>query len=659
MKLVSVELRNVGKYKKNLISLSGNLVGIVGPNGSGKSTALSAIYYAFTGDLSRLGKSEGAVTFPRPDDHQPYVKLVLSPSGTGGDLATLTRWIPDGKLKGKRKLTYDNRTYTADEDVAAVIQGWFNMPTKSMGDFAFVAQGKLTDVIDAPPAKRAEVLQHLFSVDAAAKARESVAYAIRSIPAPPDFAVISAARARSAELEYQLLEATKQLKQIKRYPQEMVDAASTVLSDATVRASLLPTRDALLARVIGYKTAALKPADQRAKSHDAYEEVTARVQRWDEYRVRRVEYHNRTARLAGLRQIASSLTLTDPGRPPAPVDVRQLALLDALAQCSHGSDCPVCGQPADGLVDAKKAKHQADRIRKAHTTYEQANAEYQKRKREYDAAIAKRDAALAELATIPEMDPPVPPDVPEPTKEEIATITKRVQEQAALVQRIETAKKELPKLESELKDLEKRLPDEVTAEEVEFARKVLFEAKINEQEISRLGGILSSTQAALDSNYKIIATAERVERDAKMNDQWRKILEGAEAILHRDAAPAAVVRSRLQGLTDRVNTVLESLVADFCVSLDPDGNLIPHRNKRPVPRLSGGQSALLALAWRLALCPGLLCLDEPTYGLDEKRIEALRLALDAWRDHTATSQIIIVTHDNRLASAFDTLVTIS
>ena len=79
-------------------------------------------------------------------------------------------------------------------------------------------------------------------------------------------------------------------------------------------------------------------------------------------------------------------------------------------------------------------------------------------------------------------------------------------------------------------------------------------------------------------------------------------------------------------------------------------------------RLSGGQAWVLSLAWRIALLDryapgvGLLCLDEPTHGLDGRRVLALRDALTAWRPHAGGRQFVVVTHDRRLLPAFDRVI---
>ena len=134
-------------------------------------------------------------------------------------------------------------------------------------------------------------------------------------------------------------------------------------------------------------------------------------------------------------------------------------------------------------------------------------------------------------------------------------------------------------------------------------------------------------------------------------DVWRDLDGRRVAVL-----PLPLVRE-LCGV--RSPATAARLGADFTVVVSADGDLeARRRDGRPVPRLSGGQSAVLALAWRMAMSPGLLCLDEPTYGLDDRRIAHLRDAVAAWRESGTGGQLIVVTHERRLVSAFDRVVEI-
>jgi DNA repair exonuclease SbcCD ATPase subunit len=112
---------------------------------------------------------------------------------------------------------------------------------------------------------------------------------------------------------------------------------------------------------------------------------------------------------------------------------------------------------------------------------------------------------------------------------------------------------------------------------------------------------------------------------------------------------------------DAVNLWLAKLAARFRVAAGPDVDFVAEfgDGSPPVPadRLSGGEKAVLAWAWAAATAATrLLCLDEPTYGLDAPRLDALRAAVDGWRAAAPGCQLVLVTHDRRLADRCDVVL---
>ena len=83
------------------------------------------------------------------------------------------------------------------------------------------------------------------------------------------------------------------------------------------------------------------------------------------------------------------------------------------------------------------------------------------------------------------------------------------------------------------------------------------------------------------------------------------------------------------------------------------GDRLDHRPTQ----LSGGQQQRVAIARSLANNPPLLLADEPTGNLDS---ESSEIVIDALRDIQKRLQttIVIVTHDMRIASAVDRVVTL-
>jgi len=113
------------------------------------------------------------------------------------------------------------------------------------------------------------------------------------------------------------------------------------------------------------------------------------------------------------------------------------------------------------------------------------------------------------------------------------------------------------------------------------------------------------------------------------------------------------------------NLYLDAMQAGFSVSYDKDDGFIaffPADNKHiRADRLSGGQKVTFSLAFRFAVNDihtdtGFLILDEPTVYLDDAHIDYLINALSLVKSKVVPRvQIIIVTHDEKLAAVADSV----
>jgi DNA repair exonuclease SbcCD ATPase subunit len=138
-------------------------------------------------------------------------------------------------------------------------------------------------------------------------------------------------------------------------------------------------------------------------------------------------------------------------------------------------------------------------------------------------------------------------------------------------------------------------------------------------------------------------------------------------VLHRDNLPRAVARDHLRALTADTNAVLGDFLAPFRVEAEDDLSFradFHDGRSQPAGRLSGGEKVVLAVGFRLSVNSvfaqdvGLLCLDEPTVGLDEHNLGCLRTALGRLRDLSRARglQVILVTHERSLMPLFDKVI---
>jgi DNA repair exonuclease SbcCD ATPase subunit len=120
----------------------------------------------------------------------------------------------------------------------------------------------------------------------------------------------------------------------------------------------------------------------------------------------------------------------------------------------------------------------------------------------------------------------------------------------------------------------------------------------------------------------------------------------------------------LQLALDGTNDLLAQFDAGFSVEMGSSlGFLARRHGGKPfaATRLSGGEKVLFSLAFRVkvnamfASDVGLLVLDEPTAGVDEVNITCLERAFTKLRELSSSAglQVIVVTHEQRLAPLFD------
>jgi energy-coupling factor transport system ATP-binding protein len=108
-----------------------------------------------------------------------------------------------------------------------------------------------------------------------------------------------------------------------------------------------------------------------------------------------------------------------------------------------------------------------------------------------------------------------------------------------------------------------------------------------------------------------------------------------------------VVDEVMLGLSDAERAAAPALMERLALPLDTFGERSPYR-------LSGGEARRLSLACTLVRAPGLLVLDEPTFGQDRLGYEALLRILDEHVDRGAA--LVAATHDARFVADVATRV---
>lgn len=186
--------------------------------------------------------------------------------------------------------------------------------------------------------------------------------------------------------------------------------------------------------------------------------------------------------------------------------------------------------------------------------------------------------------------------------------------------------------------------------------------------VSECDGTLTALNDSVEK-----CTAELVDIEEK-TQRYRKVMEYvgclnfARKVLHVNEFPSAKVNRFITKMLVSANSYLETMEAGFTMAYDAEAGFIAtftaDAKVMRADRLSGGERVVFALAFRFAvneLCSstGFLILDEPTVWLDSDHVDLVVNALSLVRRRlTPRVQVIVVTHEERLMAAAETVVRI-
>jgi DNA repair exonuclease SbcCD ATPase subunit len=202
---------------------------------------------------------------------------------------------------------------------------------------------------------------------------------------------------------------------------------------------------------------------------------------------------------------------------------------------------------------------------------------------------------------------------------------------------------------------------------VDKARQAVDELQQLERTRAELEGRHEGLSKTVDD---LNARLHKLQVEAAVAVGWRDHQEQMREVLHYSALPRLVSHHHLDRLSADVNAYLRLFDSPFRVEVDESLGFtsVFHKGgkRRPAGRLSGGQKVVLALAFRLSVNNafasdlGLLCLDEPTVGLDEHNLGSLETALGRLRELAKSTglQVVMVTHERSLAPLFDNVISL-
>lgn len=716
MYISSIELRNIGPYQSVRKTFTRGLVGIVGPNGAGKSTLLKSCYAAITGDFSRFrGGRNSAIRLGSPDTEPAYITV------TGehhGHEFTITRGL---RRMSRQTLTLGGETYTEAKEVQRAMEDLVGVPMAILENYVFMRQGKLTELFELTDTARAKLFHNLCDTEIAETIWRCLGTRIGVLDKDlrtrtlPD---LEGMHARIRELRRQISDAESRMARVEsaKLPRERRDLLRDLAQAYAQTAGDPQRRERLLQDREQQQRLLRERADRVEKLRLASENLQALVSEgqrnslaareallawrtYDQWLSQVQEVQDRIAQrkrdLDACRPPRAPKRATTEGKAEVLREIaavqarleRAQQLRDLLAD-QHSVDCQACGAPVHKLVDmrdeaVRDLRELPERLQKlreerdAITAYERERDAHERRVANLQAKLRADEGLLQSLGTLPE------PDIP---KAEALAASKRVQalqaQQDQLAAEIRAAERALSEARSTLAQTEDSLQliarrrkrylelREQAGMSGKQAQKALQEHAEAVEAYRHLQGLVLSARQQLKAERERLAQAKAESAERVALESCAQFLERLRDVFHRDNLPRRLATRKLRQLEGRINQTLEDFGSPFRVETQEDLSFLCHfagQSPRPDALLSGGQQTILAMALLRAVNlmyagrVGLLALDEPSENLDKDNVVYLRTALERFAHEAdrAKAQVFLVTHQDSLASAFTSTVSLA
>lgn len=679
---------------------------IVGANGSGKSNLIEALSYALTGAFTLPGKIESIV---KEGEDNGKIEVTVE---SEGDLIDISTKLGKSSRSLVRK-SKDLKIGKAPEVLEYLERQVLRTPFAIVNSSSIIRQGQLDAGLFDTTAKRTDAFLRMAGLSDIEKKRQFLADTKSRITVPMLSFSVADAEAKIKEIEGYLAKTQEEREAIPAFDKEKLGLCRSIiaLTDQVTKAkaelvklevemkelgsadqeakALLAASQSKLKKITDLE-AGLKPAAEKARISIAEEE--RRQKDWDKKK-------QTESSMQLLENDLSALLKTNPGEAYAGQDPDELLKLvtevngkvkelsgTIEAFSSPVGVCPICRRAcspdeAKAILDSAKAEQaelntmlneaaaELAKARKSKMDWEGASATFRQKLTQIEAKADSLEKQLKEMGNVaaPTKHGTFAEIVKqyEAARRDLQTVTTEVQEAVTLANETSTA---MNAASARYTELQKQANvSNTTGAVVSFdgAKKYVAEYESAIKKIGELDGLIQATNKQL-KDEKTRLEKLKVEIDkAKTMIQYTDYLEFARTALHRDNFPSGKVKAFVDKMLITANLYLDAMQTGFSVSYDKDIGFVaffPQDNKHMrADRLSGGQKVTFALAFRFAVNDihtdtGFLILDEPTVYLDDAHIDYLINALTLVKSKVVPRvQIIIVTHDEKLAAVADSV----
>jgi DNA repair exonuclease SbcCD ATPase subunit len=702
MFLKKVRLRNFCQHIDRTVEFQKGLNVIVGPNGSGKSNILNAVYGALTGDFGRnSGKAAENISL-NSDGGESGVDLHFSHNSQ--DLRLVRRLDPTD-----RQLYVNDKVYTSDKEVAEKLLHILEVDKEILGQYVFVEQWDNFGPLALSAAKRISAFQKLFKIEQLNKIGDNLSDgSLKLATVGVNASSLQDLNANLIKAEQAVVDLTTKLSTM---PLE-ADLDAEILRNSDIVSlwdrktklensvtSRLETIKKLEKDKQDHEVKLKSLTDELLSLHDLIDQLEASAEEASKIEALWVKYDNyldqkKKAEKALALIEAERLLNPEPQQPEDYLtDAEAVALtLDSLKfkQKQHtqflssinpdddSASCPTCGTPAKNLKDKwLKAKDEltelSDSITKL-TSQLASTALYDKKAALHQAwkvnFMRRKETAERVLAEVSEVEQP---SVSRDEAKEILNKRKILKDSFIDVgNKINvldvSGGKIAVALEHQNAEMTKELNEltsysDLDENSVNSSNTRISELKAVKGSIQRLNTDIALAEAEVTNCKQRIATANEQVRLASLHDSWNERVDNLKKVFRYNALPMVLSYKYMAKVVTELNDTLAQIGVPFNIELEQDLSFTANFGSKKVPaaRLSGGQKVILTIAYRLAVNStfasnlGLLCLDEPTVGLDEANLGALEKAFDRLKQFSASNgvQILVVTHEKNIGHLFD------
>jgi DNA repair exonuclease SbcCD ATPase subunit len=708
MELKRARYRNWCQFRDLTIDFSPGLNLIIGPNGCGKSNSLKGVYAAITGETGRNeGKQGDNINQKAAADEPSFVELDFHHNGS---VVSAMQSLRGDSSKSKRSVTINGVTTTGDKATRAEIYRILDIDEDLLSDYVMINQWELFSIFHLTPAKRAVAIQKLFRLDRAELIYSKLGDRISALPAAPLVEAVS--EEVEKEIESKIVEAQLELDVASIVTDQDIESLRTRLSNAVTahagRADVRQIQEQIdqctnqLASLLTHSEDIRPKLDTIISDRDHHKSsmdmMTDLERQWELYEANVRSSQQIAKQREAIQAEIDALRapewpsdgtvsyVTPADRPGVEKNLDRLRMEVMQAEktlkefdASKGLvECPTCSTPVSHLLphlETCRIKieslspmiEQVSRSLKLSTTYDE---QY----RQYSSIRSSKTSYLERLVVVPVND--VQPPMPRPAATAMSTARETLAGIESRYQSLRAQYDTISKSLSELRGRSSQLGEQMV--------KANIRASLSSEDHNSLS---ADVDAAISAKSRRDLTLKRLEelkvqlsgiRTQRANamaaaERYRTIEDRRQALtslrsrFHPQAVPRVLAADMLRTVVGVANHYCREFGSPFQLSATEDGgftvNFPDGRVVRP-QRLSGGEGVVLALAFRLAINSthashlGLLCLDEPTVGLDSSNLTGLTRAFDRLRELASATnlQIVVVSHEKEIASKFDNVI---